>query len=216
VVDEIEEDLERFATTPIDNSAELPETPALPPWRIRADTHDTDIAAMCAWVNAKLDDLDTAFDMEHAELWDTQDWGPGTTQEEARRLWNLEIAKAKARDGDFTWLRRMMPALAEFLNPPRRKRGERRRHPDWSFEEERTRLAIDDVYRIRRIWAQPAPHGYGKWKRPLNDDVTAEAIAAARHNLVVDPDDPGKAVREALKREVSGLRYSARNLPSLR
>ena len=204
------EDLARFATTPIGNPAGAPETPALPPWHVRAATHDADIAAMVAWTNAKLDDLDIAFDSEHAELLDTQDHGPGTTQEEARQFWNLEIAKAKARNGDFTQLRRMLPAVAEFLNPPRRKRGERRRYADWIFEEKRTRLAIDDVYRIRQIWAQPAPHGYGKWKRSLNDDVTAEAIAARRHDVTESE------VREAMKHGVSGLRYSARNLPSLR
>jgi hypothetical protein len=146
------------------------------PWRIRHHTADADVddaavnadvAAMYAAVNARLDVLDAVFDTEHAELWDTQASylaTLGTTQEEARRAWNLAIAKAKAHDGDFTLLRRMLPEFAEFLNPLRRSRGEHRRYPDWSFEEERTRLAIDDVYRIR-VASENYIRAY-RWCRP--------------------------------------------------
>jgi hypothetical protein len=71
--------------------------------------------------------------------------------------------------------------------------------------------ALDDVPRIRAIWARH----FSKWKRPKGDPVSAEAIAADRH---ADPHDLTKAIHdltkamvvEAIKRGVRGLR----NLPS--
>jgi hypothetical protein len=189
VAKELEEDRERFV-----NSAGAPQTPVLPPWQA---ARPADQELMHRWVNAQLDELDAAFDHDMDELAETQDWGPGTTQEEARRLWNLGLAKEAARQGDFTLLRRMFPELARFLNPPSKLgQGKRPRQPDYSFKQHHMRQAIDDVHRIRQIWAQH----YGRWKRHYDDrDVSAEAIAAARHDLDV------ATVREAMRRGVRGL-----------
>jgi hypothetical protein len=100
----------------------------------------------------------------------------------------------------------MVPELAGFLNPPSKPgQGKRQRQPDYSYKQENLQQAIDDVHRIRQIWARPAPYGYGRWKRSYDDDVSAEAIAAARHGLSVE------AVREAMRRGVPGLRYFAKN-----
>lgn len=185
-----------------------PETPALPSWLVRADTHDADIAAMYAWVNARLDELDAEFDVQQWELADKQDWGPDPTPEQMRRArweFNLGLAKAAAHNGNFTRLRQMFPMVAEFISPPQRKR---RYRIDYSFKHERLRLAIDDVNRICQIWAQPQPYGYGKWKRPDSDDIQAEAIAAKRHGLTE------REVLEAMKRGMRGLYGFRYKLPT--
>jgi hypothetical protein len=180
--------------------------PALPSWHVRFETHDADIAAMYAWVNDRLDALNAVFDIRQAELEDMQDWGPPMERYQAHWEWNLSIAKAMASHGDFTLLRKMFPRVAEFLNPRLLKRRQHR-HRAYSLKQRRLRQAIDDVHWIRRIWAQPEPHGYEKWKRSTNDDIQAEAIAAKRHGL------KESEVREAMKRGVRGLHGPRYKLP---
>ncbi len=161
---------------------------------------------MYAAINARLNELHTAFDMQQAELEDQQDWGPDPTLEQLRRQrreFDLQLAKSAARDGNPTRLRRMFPEAAEFINPPRRRRGARCRRVDWSLEYERLRSAIDDVYRIRSLWKQH----YGRWKRPDSDDIQAEAIAGKRHGLAE------RQVREAMKRGLRGLNGFRYKLP---
>lgn len=154
--------------------------PALPPWHPTCAA-DKD-SMMRAWVNEHLDDQDAAFDIEQMEIEATQDWGRGTSQEDARYLWLLASAKAKAwRDDDVSLLRELHPDHAEFIHPRKRKRGQRRRPRGNWIKRWRLREAIEDVRRIRDIWAQH----YGRRNRPKGA-VTAEEIAAERHGLTED------------------------------
>jgi hypothetical protein len=72
-------------------------------------------------------------------------------------------------------------------------RGEVIHRPDVPFKDllkdaehkKRLATAVATVTRIKRIWAAPEPHGYGKTNR-RRDQVSAIDIAAERHGVTTD------------------------------
>ena len=88
----------------------------------------------------------------------------------------LQLAKANARYyGNFTALRALYPEISEFINEPKRKRGEKRPpNPLTTYANDHTREVAATVKQIRKIWLDH----YGKWKRPANDDLSRRIVAA--------------------------------------
>jgi hypothetical protein len=140
---------------------------------------------MRQWVNERLDEENAAFDIQQMKIEATQDWGPDPTPEEMRqhrRRFVFDMAKSAAQDhDDVRLLRKLYTEIADFIHPRKRKRGQRRRPRGNWIKRWHLRVAIDDVHRIRGIWVQH----YGKRNRPRGT-VTAEAIAAERHDLTED------------------------------
>jgi hypothetical protein len=125
-----------------------------------------------------------------------------TQIEEMKAQAQLEKAKAQARLGNLEPLRRLYSEIAEFLHKPKLKPGRPVDNDDKRYRL-RVSAAIDDVHFIRNIWA----NNYGRWKRPDNDPVTAESIAAGRHGLTATK------VKDAMyKRGVRGTVSKANSL----
>lgn len=90
----------------------------------------------------------------------------------------------QAQRGNIGPLHARYPRLKQFLFPPKLKKGQR--FPPNPFIAYATslaaRMAIDDVWRIRRIWT----YYFKKKNRPLGDKCTAEGIAAKRNGISVE------------------------------
>jgi hypothetical protein len=141
--------------------------PALPPW---SATCEREGEWMIEWVQKQLDEAERnalAADDDRPVSFVT--------------VSKLERAKRLARAGNVGPLRSLYPEIAEFLYPPKLKKGQRR-----SYRNETTIFArfglsavAEDVERIRTLWRQH----YGRWKRRASDGPSAEQIAGLRHDL---------------------------------
>jgi hypothetical protein len=125
----------------------------LPPWR----SHDArDQERLRKWTIEQLVNEDAARELQYYEDDAKRDYSSmasSLTPAEERQWFRFEWAKAAARNGDVTLLRKLYPEIAPFIHPVRRKRGEHRPRIDYE-PKTRLRLAIDDVHRIRALWAQ--------------------------------------------------------------
>jgi hypothetical protein len=122
------------------------------------------------WTNAALD----AFGVHDDDL--PLENLPRMTSAEWRRQ-ALRLAITDARKGRPEPLRRLFPAITEFIFSPPRARGQRLPQVNdyqWLLLE----YALDDVRDIRKIWRQH----FGKNYAPRNGP-TALSIAARRHGL---------------------------------
>jgi hypothetical protein len=124
-----------------------------------------------AWTNAALD----AFGVHDDDL--PFENLPRKSPAEWWRQEELALAITEARRGHPERLRRLFPAIAEFIHSPPRRRGQRRRPQADPFRHLLLELALDDVRHIRKIWRER----FGKSYAPRNGP-TALAIAARRHS----------------------------------
>ena len=94
-------------------------------------------------------------------------------------------------------LRKLFPAIAKFINAPKRVRGQRKTSSRKfnPFQRNVLESALRDVELIRAIWRKT----FKKWKRPT-DDCSAEAIAAQRWGFDVE------VVRDRMRRQSSRKR----------
>jgi hypothetical protein len=147
---------------------------------VRAPDRSKDIwydpARLEAWTLQQLESLDAVHDWLAGEMEERQDWSSVKT---SARAWRLDMAKLAARRDNLTPLRKLYPEIAEFIQAPRRARGQHRVVADWEQKSHRMQLALEDVQRIRRIWRRHLGKSYRR------DDPTAETIAARRHGLTV-------------------------------
>jgi hypothetical protein len=148
-----------------------------PPWEAG---NEREQQWMMAWVLQKLDEADLS---------------------ERRRLDAVPVDKASLmerlamdafRRGNVGPLRRRHPEIAEAINLPTLENG---RHWKKSKKFSRADAAAQDVRRIRAIWQQPEPAGYGKKNRKGHLQPTAEDIALERWEDVT-----AKQLRDALKK----------------
>jgi hypothetical protein len=98
--------------------------------------------------------------------------------------WNRQVidtAKSLARRGYPDQLRKLFPALAEFIHAPPLKRGQRLKPQSDPFRAAALEQALEDVCSIRRIWREH----FGKAYAPPHGP-TALAIAAERYKLTED------------------------------
>jgi hypothetical protein len=162
---------------------------SLPPWEARSDR---DRQAMIDWCIAELDALDGYIDGLIYDDDAKKDWTVYPKVPDGQRL---ESAKLHARRGNLGPLRKLFPAIAEFIREPERVRGQRRSYVVGSVQDvfrrhvrhEAEQRAVDSVRQLRAIiW----PRHYGRKKRR---DALAEEIAAARCGLTVEQ------VRRAMK-----------------
>jgi hypothetical protein len=165
---------------------------ALPPWEARSER---DRQWMIDWCLAELDGLDGYIDGLIYDDDAKKDWTVYPKVPDGQRL---ESAKLHARRGNLGPLRKLFPAIAEFIREPERVRGQRRSYVVGSVQDvfrrharrEAEQRAVDSVRQLRAtIW----PRYYGRVKRRLDDGPSAEEIAAVRCDLTVDQ------VRRAMK-----------------
>jgi hypothetical protein len=141
----------------------------LPPFKARNERERT---AMIEWVHGVLDEYFEEF-YYYERLSEAED------ECRKRGYTRLETPGAveAARQGDASYLRRLYPEIAEFIHPPRLKRGQKRESPGpWDHVRETANV-------IRRIWQAR----YRKQRRHPDDGPSAEEIAAAYHGL--DPSE---------------------------
>jgi hypothetical protein len=187
-----------------------------PPWTA---LNELDHQAMIRWVNEKLDQGGglRGLPPEHAARLTPESlaesskeylrwWREGGPELELAQHGNIKPARERVR--------KVFPHLADLLQLPKLKRGEKYRpytvdgaiggvihRPGVPFaklveEHEHKKsvaAAVADVTRIKRIWAAPEPHGYGRTNRSKGQ-VSAIEIAAARNGVSV------AEVTERLKR----------------
>jgi hypothetical protein len=135
----------------------------LPPWQCRTER---DAQELMDWTIAKLDEEHGIVDrFLHA----------GDDDPYPRLLPTIEYALAAADNGDRTLLETAYPEVAERLPLLRRGRPSKPRHGNAVWE------AVWDVKWVRHIWKKH----FGRIKRPQNDRVTAELIAAHRWGVDV-------------------------------
>jgi hypothetical protein len=131
----------------------------LPRWECRSKR---DAQELTDWTNAKLDEFRTIAE-NFIRLGDGHE--PLITKERA-----LEAGKK----GDMTKFLEVYPELAGWRPPPR-KVGRPPKPEDGDAVGE----AATDVRLIRRVWKR----SFGRFRRPQNDKVTAEKIAADRWDV---------------------------------
>ena len=145
----------------------------LPPW-IARNTRDQRL--MAAWLDAKLDKI---FDDEMEKKWDQAARDPRNQDSlMLENFWPI----SEARHGNIEPLRRRLskinPSFADYVNLPRRRRGQR--YP--KREDPNTigplAAAAEDIPRIRAIWREH----YRKRNRPKGQ-ATAEQLAADRWDV---------------------------------
>jgi len=169
--------------------------PGLPPWH---PTNEAEKDWLRRWTNEQFADLDAAWEAYARTTKELVAWCPSIEADTRDEL--IEEAKAQARLGDLEPLRRLYPEILEFLCVPKLKPGQHRPVNN-NDEYYRLRAAIDDVHIVRNIWAK---NYNGRWKRPDNDPVTAESIAAGRHGLAA------AKVKDAMyKRNVRGSMFES-------
>ena len=184
-----------------------------PPWTA---LNERERQAMIDWVNARLDEGGggRGLSPEHAARLTPENLARGIKQ---LHKWmgeggpELELAQHGNIEPARELVRKVFPYLADLLQPPKPKRGEKYLryeidgvvvprdacYADVKREVERKKriaAAVADARRIKRIWAAPEPHGYGLKKRGRDDRPSAIEIAAERHGVDLDK------VAEGLKR----------------
>jgi len=179
-----------------------------PPWTAR---NEHDRRDMVAWVNARLDAGDgrRALSPKHAARLTHESLAESIKQanKRLREGWDeLELAQHGDIGPARELVRKIFPPLADLLQPPKLKRGEKHlpytidgvivprdaRYADVKHEIERKQRiddAVADVKRIKRIWQEH----YGKTNRH-QAQVSAVEIAVERHGVDVEE------VTERLKR----------------
>ena len=144
----------------------------------------TDENLWLAWVNEQFDALDAQAEVTANERALYASFRflaslPPTAQREAFRKMGIPAARARwYYDGEVAPLRKLFPEVAEtFVPPPRWQQRHRQR--DHAIKRQLLRLAVRDVYRIRKLW-----HGeYGMWKRPIKLKPSAAKLAALRNDF---------------------------------
>jgi len=152
-----------------DNGRPLPPTP--PPWNA-SDQEMPD------WSLACLDEMEAAIADVDMSLPPDQRFKPFDMcqlMEPGSEAWAI----AEAKRGNMDPLRKLYPQLAEFLCPPRLKRGQHFKPVQWD-KNARIRMARFDAYRIKVIWKGI----YGRCHRSKGL-ITAEKIAAERWGISV-------------------------------
>jgi hypothetical protein len=187
------------------------EKPTRIPWLAR---NSRDRERMQTWVNAKLDEAIAVEERKFAA--GIAKVGQETTQalaqenddEKARRKdrglaktreWQGELALEQAEQGNLEPLRKQYPGHAQFINRPRRKRGQRfkKKPPPDHLRALHCRLeeALSELPLIRDFWKKH----YGKTNRP-EGQLTAEEIVAERWNLNLAEVSRKRISRKRLKR----------------
>jgi hypothetical protein len=137
----------------------------LPNWDCR---NERDAKELIEWTIAQLDkERAITESFIHAG-----DYGPPHPTLLPTIEWALEVAKDH---GDMTLLQKIVevePEYAKYLRSPARQRG----RPPKPKDDDAMWQAAFEVRLIRHIWKEH----FGKFKRSLNDKVTAEQIAALR------------------------------------
>ena len=181
------------------------------PWIAR---NSRDRERMRTLVNAKLDEAiaieerKVAADIAKAGYLLSEPLGRLDDDEKARRKdrglaktreWQKELAREQAEQGNLEPLRKQYPELVQFLNRPRRKRGQRfkKKPPTDHLRALHCRLeeARSELPRIRAFWKKH----YGKTNRPKGQ-LTAEEIVAERWDLDEEEVYRRRISRERLKR----------------
>jgi hypothetical protein len=181
----------------------------LPPWT-------GDPKRMQDWTNAKLNEIDAAFDRElaagaRARLKAHAPPDRTAKEERKRKLTIGKRALAKSREASETWaleeaetknlepLRKLHPQHARFINlPPLGNRGDHFKkaiNHDPLAPHRRLEEAVFDLSRIRAIWREH----YGRSNRP-SGELTAEKIAAERWGLTEEDVRERRVSRKTLRR----------------
>jgi hypothetical protein len=168
---------------------------------------------MQTWVNAELDEVIAIEEREFAAriaayIAKASQSEPLGDDEKARRKdrglaktreWQKELAREQAEQGNLEPLRKQYPELVQFLNRPRRKRGQRfkKKPPTDHLRALHCRLeeALSELPLIRDFWKKH----YGKTNRPAGQ-LTAEEIVAERWNLNLAEVNRKRISRKRLKR----------------
>jgi hypothetical protein len=207
----------------------LPPTP-LRQWPTTEDQH----AILRAWINHKLN-VRGAQNVERYLA--AVRAGHGTSQE--RKLMSLakQLDSAQAQDrssalvklcmleadgGNYEQLRKLLPSLAPYLNPPippKRGRGQKLPQPERDLLRYRLAQAADDARHARKMIRDH--YGVGRLRQQLGQrwsqiiDRETAVIVAARHSVANDKLTVNQVVTEVRKGRYRALRAPARNfLPS--
>jgi hypothetical protein len=167
----------------------------LPPWTASSQR---DQERFLEWSIGQLEALDAEAELEAQEFEANADFYAALSPAELRAA-ALRDAMRKARYNNLEPLRKLYPEIAQYINEPKRVRGQRRSYTSQKYfanpfiEVARAYTeswAIQDVRRLREtVW----PKFYGRSKRRRDDAPSAEAIVAARYGLTEDE------VRKAIK-----------------
>jgi hypothetical protein len=162
----------------IRRNVEPVESTALPPWEA-VDARGR--RAMMEWVIAQLDAQDGEDEMRQDELDAERNYHAPLPLAEQQRL-RFEEAIRRARGGNVGSLRRLYPEITEFIHPPKRPRGRRRKYPRDNWGRYAASMIAADVKRVRELWKA---NYKGKWKR-RGLRPTAEEIVAERRGWTED------------------------------
>jgi hypothetical protein len=137
-----------------------------------------------AWVNQQFDALDAQAEVTADErAWDASvrllASLPPTERSELLRKMGISVAKNRWHyGGEVAPLCKLFPEVAEtFVPPPRWQQRHRQR--DHAIKRQLLKLAVKDVYRIRKLWRDV----YGMWKRPVKLKPSATRLAALRNDF---------------------------------
>jgi hypothetical protein len=153
-------------TTPVDRFGPIPWEPSR---RGSSAARERDHDRMINWLRSEMDKI---YDLEIDDYQRVQKRFADPARIEA--YWKT-ICLNQARHGNIgplrEFIRKRDPKLAEFINLPKRKKGVRFPKDKSS---DKVDLAVADVGRIRSLWKKH----FGRLKRPKNDPLAAEQIAA--------------------------------------
>jgi hypothetical protein len=181
---------------------------AKPPWTA---SNPREREWMRAWVNARLDDMDAAFDQKMADaaslVLKAYARPRSSAEERKRKLTIGKLIRAKTREwfedraaesDDVETLRRLNPRLFRFINLPPLKRGQhfKKKIDDMLSPQHRLKEALAELPRITAIWAKNYD---GKKNRPQGQ-LTAAEIAAGRWSLTADEVRKRRLSRKRLKK----------------
>jgi hypothetical protein len=134
----------------------------LPPWAPKTEEEER---WLIDWTIARLDEIDWDRSLEAFE----------TAQKYLNGALDRGLAIEMAWNGRPEALRRFHPDIAGLINPPPRKRGQRRPQAA-SPAQKAVADAVADVKRIRKIWKEKL----GSKNRGEDNKVTAARVAAQR------------------------------------
>jgi hypothetical protein len=161
-----------------------------PRWQPR---NERERARLQKWTIEQLEQQAREHDARFADYDDALDWY-APLPPEAQLKAQLQTAIVSGNAGNLAPLRKLFPAIAKFINAPKRVRGQRKTSSRKFDPYRRNALesALQDVESIRSIWRKT----FKKWKRPI-DECSAEAIAALRWGFDVED------VRDRMRRQSS-------------